>query len=214
MGSMGWLFGLLMLGVGMALGSFLQKKRMNVRSRPGEVHWQDEVDRWKEKATRDNLTGLYNREYFERTVRTLLQEEGYDSGAMIFIDVDNFKQINDTQGHRFGDEVLTWVARQIQGTFRHTDVIARYGGDEFLVFAPKLRQPVLEERLAQLCQTFRGDRTGQVTGSMGAALYPRDGEDFETLMDHADCALYEAKARGKDCFLLYEPTMKGHRARQ
>ena len=155
MGSMGWLLCLLMLGIGMVLGSSLQKKRMNAEARPGEVHWQDEVDRWKEKATRDNLTGLYNREYFERTVQALLREEHYESGAMIFVDVDDFKQINDTQGHRVGDEVLSWVARQIQGTFRHTDVIARYGGDEFLVFAPHIQQPVLEDRLARLCRTFR-----------------------------------------------------------
>lgn len=178
------------------------------------AHWKQEVDRWKEKAARDTLTGLHNREYFEQMVRTRLQAEELTAGAMVFIDVDNFKSINDTKGHRFGDEVLCWVANQIQSAFRQSDVIARYGGDEFLVFAPHIQKTVLEKRLAQLIGTFRiplGDEetTRTLSGSIGAALYPRDGETYESLMDHADSALYEAKAQGKDRFLLYEPSMKG-----
>lgn len=178
------------------------------------AQWKGEVDRWKEKAARDTLTGLYNRDYFERTVRANLKEQSYTSAAMIFIDVDNFKRINDTLGHMFGDDVLCWVAKQILGVFRHTDVIARYGGDEFVVFAPFIQQPVLEDRLKRLCGAFQYPYRNntidyKVSGSIGAAMFPQDGSDFEMLLDHADCALYEAKARGKDQFVLYEPHMKG-----
>lgn len=183
------------------------------------AQWKGEVARWKEKATRDTLTGLYNREYFEQTVKTQLEKGSYSSGAMVFIDVDNFKRINDTLGHMFGDDVLCWVAKQLLGVFRHTDVIARYGGDEFVVFAPFIQQPVLEERLKRLCGAFQFPYRSsimeyKVSGSIGAALYPQDGTDYETLLSRADCALYEAKSRGKDQFVLYEPYMKGDESRK
>ena len=178
------------------------------------AQWKSEVDRWKEKATRDTLTGLYNREHFEQAVRTQLEQNTYESGAMLFIDVDDFKRVNDTLGHMFGDDVLCWVAKQLLGVFRHTDVIARYGGDEFVVFAPSIQRPVLEERLKRLCGAFqfpyRNDTMEyKVSGSIGAAMYPQDGADYETLLDHADCALYEAKSRGKDQYVVYESYMQG-----
>lgn len=178
------------------------------------AQWKSEMDRWKEKATRDTLTGLYNREHFEQAVRTQLEQKTHESAAMLFIDVDDFKRVNDTLGHMFGDDVLCFVAKQLLGVFRYTDVIARYGGDEFVVFAPSIQRPVLEERLKRLCGAFqhpyRNDTMEyKVSGSIGVALYPRDGADYETLLDHADCALYEAKSRGKDQYAVYEPYMRG-----
>ena len=133
---------------------------------------------------------------------------------MLFIDVDDFKRVNDTLGHMFGDDVLCFVAKQLLGVFRYTDVIARYGGDEFVVFAPSIQRSVLEDRLKRLCSAFqhpyRNDTMEyKVSGSIGVALYPRDGMDYETLLDHADCALYEAKSRGKDQYAVYEPYMRG-----
>ena len=183
------------------------------------AQWKGEVDRWKEKAARDTLTGLYNRDHFERTVRNGLKEQAYSSAAMIFIDVDNFKRINDTLGHMFGDDVLCWVAKQILGVFRHTDVIARYGGDEFVVFAPFIQQSVLEDRLKRLCGAFQfpyrnSTMDYKVSGSIGAAMYPQDGGDYEALLDHADCALYEAKSRGKDQYVMYEPHMQGDKSKK
>jgi putative two-component system response regulator len=179
--------------------------------------WKNEVDRWKEKATRDTLTGLYNREFFENNTRTQLEKSSYTSAAMMFIDVDDFKRVNDTLGHMFGDDVLCYVAKQILGVFRHTDIIARYGGDEFVVFAPSIHREVLEDRLKKLCGAFRFPYRNdvmeyKVSVTVGAAMYPQDGTDYETLLDHADCALYEAKSRGKDQFVLYEPYMQGEPA--
>ena len=130
------------------------------------------------------------------------------------MDVDDFKRVNDTFGHMFGDDVLSYVAKQILGAFHHSDVVARYGGDEFVVFAPVIDRETLEQRLQRLCEVFRFPYHGEtveykVSVTIGAALFPRDGSDYDTLLDHADCALYEAKSRGKDQYVLYEPYMKG-----
>ena len=176
--------------------------------------WKNEVNRWKEKATRDALTGLYNREYYEHTVQVQLEQKSFTSAALIFIDVDDFKRVNDTFGHMFGDNVLCYVAKQILGVFRHSDVVARYGGDEFVVFAPSIQREVLENRLQRLCNAFKFPYRGEtvdykVSVTLGAAMYPNDGMDYSTLLNHADCALYEAKNMGKDRFVLYEPHMKG-----
>lgn len=176
--------------------------------------WKNEVNRWKEKATRDALTGLYNREYYEHTVQAQLEQKSFTGAALIFIDVDDFKRVNDTFGHMFGDNVLCYVAKQILGVFRHSDVVARYGGDEFVVFAPSIQREVLENRLQRLCGAFKFPYRGEsidykVSVTLGAAMYPDDGTDYSTLLNHADCALYEAKELGKDRFVLYEPHMKG-----
>ena len=178
------------------------------------AEWKNEVSRWKEKATRDALTGLYNREYFEHSAQSQLEQKIYESAALLFIDVDDFKRVNDTFGHMFGDDVLCYVAKQILSVFRHTDVVARYGGDEFVVFAPSIKKEILEDRLKRLCGAFKFPYRGEsveykVSVTIGAAMYPGDGGDYDTLLDHADCALYEAKERGKDQFVLYEPHMKG-----
>lgn len=178
------------------------------------AEWKNEVNRWKEKATRDALTGLYNREYFEHSAHNQLEQKVYSSAALLFIDVDDFKRVNDTFGHMFGDDVLCYVAKQILSVFRHTDVVARYGGDEFVVFAPSIQKDILEDRLKRLCGAFKFPYRGEsveykVSVTIGAAMYPGDGADYDTLLDHADCALYEAKSRGKDQFVLYEPHMKG-----
>ena len=113
----------------------------------------------------------------------------------------------------FGDNVLCYMAKQIMGVFRHTDIIARYGGDEFVVFAPSIERETLKNRLNKLYSIFqypyRSDTIEyNLSSSIGAAMFPDDGTDYETLLNHADCALYEAKERGKNCYLMYEPYMQ------
>lgn len=183
------------------------------------ARWKNEVDRWKEKANRDALTGLFNREYFEQFASAQMEREELTSAAIIFIDIDDFKHVNDTLGHMFGDDVLCCVAKRILGVFRHSDVAARYGGDEFVVFVSAISREILEERLRQLCEVFRYPYRSdtveyKISGSIGGAMYPEDGADYETLLDHADCALYEAKKLGKDQYVLYEPRMQGISARE
>ncbi len=179
--------------------------------------WKNEINRWKDKATRDVLTGIYNREYFEQSVKKLLDSGTCADGALLFIDVDDFKRANDTYGHVFGDDILCSIANQIRSIFRQTDIIARYGGDEFVVFAPSIERAVLERRLSKLYDVFSNPHKTDtveyyVTGSIGAALYPDAGTDYDTLLEHADCACYEAKKKGKNRYVIYEPYMLGKNA--
>ena len=114
----------------------------------------------------------------------------------------------------FGDDVLCFVAKQLLGIFRHSDLIARYAGDEFVVFAPSMEPEILKSRLQKLLATFqypyRNDSIEYpISVTLGAAIYPPDGTDYVTLLEHADCALYEAKENGKKQFMFYEPYMKG-----
>ncbi len=176
--------------------------------------WRNEVNRWKEKATRDVLTGLYNREYFEQHVRSALDRGTCTSAAVLFIDVDDLKRANDTHGHLFADDILCYMAKLFLSTFRHTDVVARYGGDEFVVFVPSIEREVLAKRLEKLFDAlqypYRNDTVQyRVSGSIGVAMYPDDGADYETLLRHADSALYEAKENGKGRYVMYEPYMCG-----
>ena len=176
-----------------------------VNTRP----WRNELDRWKERANRDGLTGLYNRVYFEKIVQERLNSTNCH-GALIFIDIDDFKRVNDALGHLAGDDILRSTAQRILSVFRHSDVVARYGGDEFVVFASSMSREVLESRLDQLCAMFhnpyhKGEIRYVVMGSIGAVLCPEGGKDYNTLLAHADTALYEAKRRGKNQYILYNP---------
>ena len=176
--------------------------------------WKNEVDRWKEKANRDALTGLYNREYFEQYAAAYLEKDNISTAAFVFIDVDDFKHVNDTLGHLFGDDVLCCVAKRVLGCFRHTDVVARYGGDEFVVFVTGISREDLDKRLQQLCSTFRfpyrnEEISYRISGSIGAAMFPADGSSYQELLDRADSALYAAKERGKDQYVIYTPDLAG-----
>ena len=173
-----------------------------------------EVDRWKEKANRDALTGLYNRAHFETVSTELLTSGTLSSSAILFVDIDDFKKVNDTLGHVIGDDVIRCIAKRILGTFRHTDIVARYGGDEFVVFVNEISRVELYKRLQQLCDGFRFPYSNEtveypISGSIGVAMFPEDGSDYLQLLDHADAALYAAKQQGKNRFVFYRPGMEG-----
>lgn len=176
--------------------------------------WKNEVNRWKEKANRDALTGLYNREYFEQTANSTLEKGTLSTAAIIFVDIDDFKKVNDTLGHMVGDDVICSIAKRLLGTFRHSDVVARYGGDEFVVFVNGISREDLTKRLQQLCDSFRFPYRNDtveypVSTSIGAAMFPQDGEGYLQLLDHADSALYVAKRQGKNQFVFYHPDYEG-----
>ncbi|HIT87481.1 MAG TPA: diguanylate cyclase [Candidatus Coprocola pullicola] len=169
---------------------------------------QSEATAWREKARKDPLTKLYNRVIFTEKVTALLKE--CKTGALIFVDVDNFKKVNDTLGHAIGDDVLMTVAKRLCHSFREKeDVIARYGGDEFVVFVKDMPSyEALRTKLKQLQSILhqkygRGEISWDITGSIGAALYPQDAIDYKTLLEQADSALYVSKKRGKNQFTLY-----------
>ena len=176
--------------------------------------FHNEVDRWKEKANRDVLTGLYNRAHFETVTTELLTSGTLSSSAILFVDIDDFKKVNDTLGHVVGDDVIRCIAKRILGTFRHADIVARYGGDEFVVFVNEISQVELYKRLQQLCDGFRIPYRNEsveypIAGSIGVAMFPEDGKNYLELLDHADAALYAAKQQGKNRFVFYRPGMEG-----
>lgn len=156
-------------------------------------------------ATHDVLTGLPNRAAFNQHLEAGL-ERARRSGkqmALLFIDLDGFKQVNDTLGHAVGDEVLKETAARLRGVLRRADVVARLAGDEFVVILEALDS---EEALASVVRKvlqalnkpyFENPDSPQPGASIGVAMYPRHGEDAESLLKHADSAMYRAKAQGK-----------------
>jgi len=175
--------------------------------------WKNEVDRWREKATRDAMTGLYNRDYFENYAENAIENPVHATSAIVFVDIDDFKRVNDTLGHMIGDDVIRFVAKRILGTFRHSDVVARYGGDEFVAFVNGIGKEDLEKRLKQFCDGFRypyrnGTVEYPVSGSIGAAMFPQDADTYAKLLECADSAAYHAKRAGKNRFVMYERGME------
>lgn len=168
----------------------------------------------REKLTKltetDQLTGLYNKVTTEKKIIEFI-EKNPDNQSMLFVlDIDNFKKINDTMGHAFGDEVLRAIGQRIKMEFRASDIIGRAGGDEFIIFLKNLKEEefVLKEakKVERFFKDFKvGDYTKYAaTASIGCAIFPRDGEDFETLYKAADQALYKAKKRGKNQLAFYK----------
>lgn len=163
-----------------------------------------------EKADTDLLTGLTNKLATERKIKEYIRDYPDSSGMLFVVDIDNFKKINDTMGHAFGDEVLRGLGSQIKAVFRVTDIIGRTGGDEFMVFLKFLKTDEDTLREAQkLVDFFRGFVVGEyvkysATASIGAAVFPAHGADFDTLYKSADKALYKAKKRGKNQLAFYD----------
>ncbi len=164
-----------------------------------------------EKAERDGLTGLLNKKTGQEQVeKTLKEREENDRYALLIIDLDNFKQVNDRHGHMFGDAVLSQAAQEIRKQFRMDDIAARIGGDEFMVLMKKVPD---EERVKQRCeklvQSFERMFEEQLPGSgltcsIGIAMLPDHGVAYQELFGAADKALYRAKQKGKNQFVLYD----------
>jgi diguanylate cyclase (GGDEF)-like protein len=154
------------------------------------------------RATTDELTGLVNRSEFERvTDESLLAADRFATGAcLMLIDLNGFKQINDTLGHQFGDLVLRAAAARLQSAVRDTDIVGRWGGDEFVILLPGIEDGTgvraSAERIGRsLADTpIVGDVT--VTAAIGAALFPRHGRTLDDLISAADVAMYSAKTTG------------------
>ena len=163
----------------------------------------------------DPLTGLANRALFQREARRRLNEIG-DSGstaALLLIDLDHFKEVNDSLGHDFGDDLLVALAKTMMGCLRPRDLLARLGGDEFALLLPEADNvdgvAVLIERLRAATATpLRLDGVEvQAKLSIGAAFAPGDGGDLDTLSRNADLALYQVKAEGRDGYRFFDPEM-------
>lgn len=166
-------------------------------------------------AYHDALTSLPNRSLLQDRVAQAISraDRGGKRLAVMFIDIDNFKNINDTLGHDVGDELLREVARRLSASVRGHDTIARQGGDEFIVLLEELEGQSGAARAAQkildaLRSAFEVGGTKQhVSGSIGIALYPDDGKDSQTLMKNADTAMFHSKAQGKNTYHFFTSNM-------
>lgn len=171
------------------------------------------------KAHIDQLTGILNKRAFETRADAALKLAGSDEQyALILLDIDNFKGVNDNLGHAYGDKVLSGVGGILRSTFRADDLLGRVGGDEFCVFMnitgtedDDRSRELIDRKCSELCAAFSNNYTGddgsyKVSASLGVSCYPRDGETFAELYQKADSALYVSKKKGKDTFTVYGET--------
>ena len=167
-------------------------------------------------ARHDALTGLPNRNMLQEQLKHSLAHAERDGTAMamMFIDLDRFKKINDSLGHHIGDHVLVEAARRLNTAMRTSDIVARLGGDEFVVLLTHITEPadglrVADKLLALFAEPLRvGPHELRVTPSIGLALYPDHGRDGITLMRHADLAMYQAKHSGRNRVQVYSDQME------
>ena len=170
----------------------------------------------------DALTGLPNRELFYDRLNQSLKSarRSLDNVGVMFIDLDGFKRINDTQGHGAGDKLLRVVADSIKSSSRECDTVARIGGDEFTVILDSIAAPehsvaVARKILKEISAPIYLD--GQevcVTGSIGISLFPQDGDDIELLLKNADIAMYRAKKRSGNSYEFYDPFIDSQAAEE
>ena len=129
--------------------------------------------------------------------------------ALIILDIDKFKKINDNYGHDIGDQLILYVGKKIESLLRKSDTIARFGGDEFLLLLPEIKDEQDAEKIAEkIFSTFQdkfrlGEKKLKVTVSMGIAIYPEHGDNISTILKNADLALYEVKDKGRNNYKLY-----------
>ena len=175
---------------------------------------QDKLDHL---AHHDPLTALPNRLLFHDRLQHAIDRAARDKQqlAILFIDLDRFKNVNDTLGHHVGDELLKQVAGALSGRLRDGDTLARLGGDEFIVLLENVDGEfgaghVAEKLMAMFEQPFTvSDYELFVTGSVGISVFPNDAEDLNMLIRNADVAMYQAKARGRNGYQFYAPSMTG-----
>jgi len=175
---------------------------------------EDFVSNLNVKAHIDQLTGILNKLSFEESSKLKLTSEQNQNHALIIIDLDNFKGVNDTLGHAYGDIVLANVGNILRKTFSKEDLLGRIGGDEFCVLlnvSPPKNMNYHEfarTKCEELCEEFRNNYTGddgkyKISASIGVSLFPSDGQTFEELYSSSDKALYTSKHKGKDTYTFF-----------
>jgi diguanylate cyclase (GGDEF)-like protein len=173
------------------------------------------------QALHDALTGLPNRELFrdriEHAIRLARRSE--ELAIVMLMDLDHFKEINDTLGHHHGDRLLEEVARRLEDSLRDSDTVARLGGDEFGVLLPRIARAgdaaiVAQQILSRLREPYLvDDLTLEIDASIGIAVHPAHGDDVETLLQRADIAMYSAKHAGRG-YAMFEPALDRHSPRR
>jgi diguanylate cyclase (GGDEF)-like protein/PAS domain S-box-containing protein len=190
--------------IGSQIGQFMARKQAEARVR--------------RLAHYDELTGLPNRTMFNQRVSSALARARRRERqlAILFIDLDRFKNINDTLGHDAGDRVLNEIAQRLRGCLRETDTVGRLGGDEFVVLIEEVAEPAQVALVAQkvLAEVGRpialGAQEVHITASIGISTYPADSDDMQGLMKNADISMYRAKELGKNNYQFYSAQMNVH----
>ncbi|MDP3846611.1 MAG: EAL domain-containing protein [Pseudomonas sp.] len=199
---------LLVLLVGLLSRMSWQLAQSRLRAAQAKVAYAQSVEYL---AYHDGLTSLPNRSLFSNLLSQSISEAQryHRQLAVLFLDLDRFKHINDTLGHEAGDQLLQEVATRLQSCLRDSDTVARLGGDEFVVLLPELSEnkyaaTAAQKILSAVAKSFnlRGQEF-RVTASIGISLYPQDGLDEQTLKKNADIAMYQAKQQGKNNFQFY-----------
>ena len=170
---------------------------------------------WKQ-ANYDTLTGLPNRNMFHDRLAQELRKADRDKCplALLLLDLDEFKEVNDTLGHDTGDLLLQEAGRRISSCVRQSDTVARLGGDEFTIILHELHgnshiEKVAQKIISRLEEAFQlGDEVVHVSGSIGITLYPIDASDIDTLLKNADQAMYAAKKNGRNCFSYFTQSLQ------
>jgi diguanylate cyclase (GGDEF)-like protein/PAS domain S-box-containing protein len=168
------------------------------------------VSELRDKAMHDALTGLANRLFLDDRLAHTVERvaRAQTSAAVMVIDLDHFKEVNDTLGHAAGDQLLCQVARRLESSVRSADTVARVGGDEFVIVIEGIKslqsaEAVAAKILVELALPFMlGNETAHIGGSIGVAVYPDVGRTAEELLRAADLAMYEAKAAGRNCYRM------------
>jgi diguanylate cyclase (GGDEF)-like protein len=162
----------------------------------------------------DSLTGLPNRNQFRNHLNEVLTKQDNKMLAVLFLDLDRFKIINDTKGHTVGDFILQKVANRLAATVNNEGIVSRQGGDEFIILLEDIDKETVTQIAQKILTEFSkplevNEQEFFVTPSIGISLYPDDGEDVETLIKNADTAMYQAKERGKNNFRIYSSNLNG-----
>ena len=177
----------------------------------GSIHDIDELKastlEFKNKSQHDSLTGLYNNASIKEIIEEYFQHNGKEkTNALVILDLDDFKNVNDTYGHRFGDRVIKAAADTLNNTFGENDLTARIGGDEFLVFCKDiLDMSSVNEKVKKMFDNFAENPVGEeekyiIKASVGISVSPQDGNTFKRLFDKADRNMYKVKRSGKNSY--------------
>ncbi|MCM3760133.1 EAL domain-containing protein [Alkalihalobacillus oceani] len=177
-----------------------------------ERKWQEE--QMKYNASHDTLTKLPNRVLFKEKLEEALRtaSENGEKVAVLFLDLDRFKKINDSYGHQAGDELLMKMSQRIQSVIGEKGLVSRFGGDEFTIFLPAVNEAATEHVISALFAAFEKpiivhEKELYISMSIGACFFPEHGEDVETLLKNADSAMYRTKEEGRNHYQRYEQGM-------
>jgi len=188
------------------VGSFHETRRLGEALDQMLAERQQSEEHLLRLAMYDELTGLASRTMVQNSIASAIFHARHHQGlvGLLYLDLDRFKIINDGYGHQFGDAVLQAIAARLSGLIRASDMAARLAGDEFLILLPNLAHASDAELIARKlvraldCPLAVEGRDLQISGSIGVSLFPQDGETVETLIDHADMAMYRAKEMGRN----------------